>query len=338
MISTRELAALAGVSQSTVSRCLNDHPAISMETKERVRKIALSYGYSLRIQNRKRLLSSKRRAVGILFTNRPFFDDLFINYTMKKIITNISDKNFLPMPLADLSSENDGIRKLRDIIQISNLEGFIIMTRHYDDGIHQYLKDVGIPHAYLLHYSREIIDSVDIVDSDNFSGGYLGTKHLLDYGHRRILALSCPWREFDDRTNGYRKALAEAGEKPRDDFILTGDGTIKAGYDLISKNMEILKQVTAVYAQTDLMAFGTIQALNDAGLNVPGDVSVIGSDGYELGLMCRPRFDSVAHPIQELTELAVNRLLEMGESSYPQAPRRQILRPFVIHRESVRKI
>jgi DNA-binding LacI/PurR family transcriptional regulator len=119
---------------------------------------------------------------------------------------------------------------------------------------------------------------------------------------------------------------------------LVGDGSIKSAYDLISTNKKIVKQITAIYAQTDLMAFGAIQALNDLGLTVPGDVSVIGSDGYELGLICRPCFDSVAHPIQELTELTVNRLLEMGESSYPQAPRRQILRPYVIHRESVRRI
>jgi LacI family transcriptional regulator len=339
MISTRELAVLAGVSQSTVSRCLNDHPAISMKTKERIRKIALSNGYSLKSYDRKKILSyNKRKTIGILFTGRAFFDDLFINYTLNMLIACIAGRNFFPMPLMDLSSKNEGIARLRDIIQTGNLAGFIILSRYYDEGIHQYLNDFGIPHVYLLHYSRDIVDSVDIVDSDNFGGGYLGTKHLLDYGHRQILTLSCPYREFDDRTSGYRKALLESGETLRDDMRLVGDGSIKSAYDLIAANIKLVKQTTAVYAQTDLMAFGAIQALNEAGLKVPGDISVIGSDGYELGLMCRPHFDSVAHPLRELTELAVNRLLEIGETSHPQAPRRQILRPYVIHRESVRRI
>jgi LacI family transcriptional regulator len=102
--------------------------------------------------------------------------------------------------------------------------------------------------------------------------------------------------------------------------------------------MKLVKQIEAIYAQTDLMAFGAIQALNDAGYQIPLDISIIGSDGYELGLMTRPKLDSVAHPIQELIELALSRLLEMGETGYLQTPRRQILRPFVIHRDSVRRI
>jgi LacI family transcriptional regulator len=292
----------------------------------------------MKTQGRKKTLSSKRRTIGILFTGRPFFDDLFINYMLNKLIASISDKNFLSLPLVDLNSESDGIRKLRDIIHLNMIEGFIILSRYYDEGIHHYLINVGIPHVYLLHYSREIVDSVDIVDSDNFGGGYLGTKHLLVYGHRKILTLSCPWREFDDRTSGYRKALSEYGEDTREDMILIGDGSIKAGYDLVSTNMKLVKQTEAIYAQTDLMAFGAIQALNDAGYQIPLDISIIGSDGYELGLMTRPKLDSVAHPIQELIELTLTRLLEMGETGCLQAPRRQILQPFVIHRDSVRRI
>ena len=99
MISTRELAELAGVSQSTISRCLNDHPSISYETKERVRKLALQYGYVDRPKGRKALLSKQRRTIGILITGRPFFDDLFINYTLNLLMTKAAEKNYYTIPL-----------------------------------------------------------------------------------------------------------------------------------------------------------------------------------------------------------------------------------------------
>jgi LacI family transcriptional regulator len=335
VISTREIALLTGVSQSTVSRSLNDHPGISVETKERVRKIAREHGYTEKIRKKEKSFSADHRAIGILLTSRPFFDDLFINYTMNLLTRNISMKNYYPLPLLDYSSENNGSEKLRDLIRLNILDGFIILARHFDEGIHRYLDDMGMPHVYLLHYSRDSVDSINIVDSDNFGGGYLGTKHLLDYGHRQILTLSSPWREFMDRTNGYRKALMEFGIESRDDFILAGDCTIQDGYSLIRHNSDLMRQITAIYAQNDLLAFGAIQALREEKFRVPEDISVIGSDGYELGLMCYPQLDSVAHPISELTELAINRLLELNNSESYQSPRRQILHPFVIHRESV---
>jgi LacI family transcriptional regulator len=329
MISTREIAALAGVSQATVSRSLNDHPAIAMETKERVRKIARENGYAEQLRDK------KAKTIGILMTGKPFFDDLFINYTTNILIQKISAKNHNALPLFGYSSQNNSKEKLRDLLRQGFLEGFIILARDYDEEIHQYLNDVGMPHVYLLHYSRDSVDSIDIVDSDNFSGGYLGTKHLLDYGHRHILTMTSPWREFLDRTSGYRKALSEYGAEIRDDWVLTEECTFQGGYRLIKNNRNLLRQVSAIYAQSDILAFGAIQALKDEGIQVPEDISIIGSDGYELGLYCRPQLDSVAHPIDELTELAVNRLMEMDNGF--QAPRCQILRPYVIHRDSVQQ-
>ena len=86
------------------------------------------------------------------------------------------------------------------------------------------------------------------------------------------------------------------------------------------------------------MTAGVIHGLYELGLSVPGDISVVGSDGYALGTMSCPQFDSVAHPILELVDLALARLMEIAGTSRPQSPRQIILRPYVIERASVRHI
>ena len=336
MISTRELAELAGVSQSTISRCLNDHPSISFATKERVRKLALQYGYVENRKGKKSLLSGKRRTIGILITGRPFFDDLFINYTLNLLISKAAEKNYYPIPTPLSTHERGGLEKLQDLIRLNIVDSFIILHRHFDQALHQYLKDIGIPHVYLLHCSRNCYQAVDIVDSDNYAGGYLGAQHLITHGHRNILTVTCPYREFEDRTAGYRQALAETGIPYRKDFVLTVDSNYESAYNAIVQNLPLVEQASAIYVQSDILTLGVANALQDQGLRIPEDLSVIGSDGYKLGAISHPRLDSVAHPIEELVELALSRLLEISEKRQ-QTPRQIILRPYVIERGSVTK-
>lgn len=338
MISTRELAELAGVSQSTISRCLNDHPSIPFETKERVRKLALKYGYVEHGKGRRSLLSGKRRTIGVLVTGRPFFDDLFINYTLNMLIRKASEKNYYMIPLPLSTQEEGGIERLRDLIRLNMIDSFIILHREFDEELHRYLNELGIPHIYLLHCSRNSFEDVDIVDSDNCAGGYLGTRHLISYGHKNILTFTCPWREFEDRTNGYRQALSESVIPFREDFILTGDCSYESAYDLTTEHLDLISQVTAIYVQSDIMTTGVIHALLDNGFHVPDNISIVGSDGYDLGSMWHPKFDSVAHPIGELADLALSRLTEIAERKQPQTPRQITLRPRVIERGSVKKL
>ena len=328
MISTRELAELAGVSQSTISRCLNDHPSISFETKERVRKLALQYGYVENRKGKKTLLSGKRRTIGVLVS------DLFIHFTLNLLMTKAAEKNYYTIPMPLSTHEEGGLEKLRDLIRLNIVDSFIILHRHFDQALHQYLKDIGIPHIYLLHCSRNSYQAVDIVDSDNYAGGYLGTQHLISHGHSNILTVTCPYREFEDRTAGYRQALAENGIPYRTDFVLTVDSNYESAYHAILQNLPLVEQASAIYVQSDILTLGVANALQDGGLKIPEDLSIVGSDGYELGAIAHPSLDSVAHPIEELVDLALSRLIEISEKKQ-QTPRQIILRPYIIQRGSV---
>ncbi len=338
MITTSELAKLAGVSQSTISRCLNDHPSISYETKERVQKLALKYGYVEQKKGRKTLFSGEHKVIGILVEDRPFFNDLFINYTIGKLISKAASKNYYTIRLPISSQEEGSMERLREFLKLNLIDGFIIMHRHFDEAIHEYLSELGMPHVYLLHCSRNSFEAVDMIDSDNYIGGYLGTKHLIDHGHRDIITFTCPWREFEDRTDGYIQALKESGISLRKDFIINGECSYESAYQLTLKHAKLFKEATAVFAQSDILATGIINALREQGIRVPKDISIIGFDGYDLGQISTPQFDSVSHPSSELTDLAITRLLDLVNSKRIQSPRQIMLRPYVVERNSVRDI
>jgi DNA-binding LacI/PurR family transcriptional regulator len=261
-------------------------------------------------------------------------DGKFINYTLNLLMTKAAEKNYYTIPLSLSSREEGGLEKLRDLIRLNIVDSFIILHRHFDQELHQYLQDIGIPHIYLLHCSRNSYQAVDIVDSDNYAGGYLGTQHLISHGHKDIITVTCPHREFEDRTNGYRQALLENDIPYREDFILTVDTTYASAYQAIRENLKRIRRATAIYVQSDILTLGVANALQDAGLRIPEDFSIIGSDGYELGIISRPQLDSVAHPIGELVELSLSRLIDISEKKQ-QTPRQIILRPYVIQRGSV---
>lgn len=338
MITTNELAKLAGVSQSTVSRCLNDHPSISFETKERVKKLAMQYGYVEQKKGRKTILSKVHRVIGILVEDQPFFDDLFINYVIHSLTSKASDKNYYTVRLPISSHQEGNMEKLQEFLKANLIDGFIIMHRHYDVAIHNYLTELGIPHVYLLHCSRNFFEVVDMVDTDNYMGGYLGTQYLIEHGHRKIVTFTCPWREFEDRTNGYLHALETHEINKNENYILTGECTYQSAYRLVSEHISLFSEATAVFAQSDILALGVMHALQKHGFRVPEDISIVGSDGYELGAIATPQFDSVSHPISDLTKLTISRLMEMINSSRPQTPRQIILKPYIVTRSSVRTI
>ena len=337
MISTSELAKLAGVSQSTISRCLNDHPSISYETKERVQKLALQYGYVEQKRGRKTLFSGEHKVIGILVEDRPFFDDLFINYAIGKLISKASQKNYYTIRLPISSQELGSMERLKEFLRLNLIDGFIIMHRRFDEDMHEYLSELGIPHVYLLHCSRNSFEAVDMIDTDNYAGGYLGTKHLIDNGHRDIITITCPWREFEDRTNGYLHALEEAGIKANRNFVLMGECSYQSAFDITCKHLKLFREASAIYVQSDIMTTGVINALHHHGFRIPEDISIVSSDGYDLGGISNPQFDSVAHPISELTDLAITRLVEKIGRTKPQSPRQIKLMPFIVERNSVKK-
>lgn len=336
MISTRKLAELAGVSQSTVSRSLNDRPEISPDTKERIRALARENGYVVRKKAKKTVCSPKRKAIGVLMMRNMFFADLFINQLVCILNSIIEEENYYAMPLLDFCGYA-GVEKLRDLLSLGLIEGFIIINREYDAVIDQYFNEIGIPHVYLIYHLRQSTKQANVIDTDNFTGGYLATRHLIDLGHRRIATLTATLDEFVDRTNGYREALREANIPFDADLVFGFDGEpdYETSYRIIEDHLDVFRDATALFAQYDVGAISSMGALADYGYRIPEDISVIGLDGLDIGAMYRPQLTSVRQPFQDLARQAIDRLLQiinLPSSHIVQG--KMYLRPELVQRHS----
>jgi LacI family transcriptional regulator len=338
MISTRELARLAGVSQSTISRSLNDRPEISVDTKEKIRTLAKQHGFIVQRKAKKTLLTSKRKAIGVLLMSYHIFDDLFLKQLVSMLYGMIENENYYAMPLLDFRGAG-GIQKIRDLFKLGLIEGFIIVNREYDAEMDRYLTEIGIPFVYLIFFGRNSSKQVNTVDTNNFLGGYLATQHLLDLGHKSIITISSYWGEFDDRTAGYRTALQERGIEFRQNYVLIGNCHYADGYELTRSNLALFSDATAIFGQCDLLAIGAMNALQDNGIKVPDDISVIGFDGMEIGNICRPELTSIAQPFEDLAKVAVEKLLDIVNTPGKKSVQaKTFLQPHLVIRESTRSI
>ena len=333
MISTRKLAELAGVSQPTVSRCLNDRAGISPETKERVRALARENGYIIRKQSKKTVCLARRRAMGVLIMRYQFFENLFTSQLLYTLYDIISDENYYAVPLPDCYGVG-GVEKLRDLLSLNLIEGLIVVNRKFDMDLDDYLKKLQIPYIYLVYHLRNAPGQTNVVDTDNFTAGYIAAKHLIGLGHRRIATVTTPLDEFRDRTRGYQEALRESNIALDSNLILYAQPNYESCYDAVRNHINTLRKVTAVFTQFDVGAIGAMNALQDEGYQIPGDISLIGLDGMEIGEMCRPKLTSVKQPIQDLARTAVTQLLQMLDVPRSKTVAPVLLAPELIVRES----
>ncbi|MDD3925269.1 MAG: GntR family transcriptional regulator [bacterium] len=157
-------------------------------------------------------------------------------------------------------------------------------------------------------------DKRNYVQADNFGGACQVMEHLISLGHSRIsyignALISCEW---EDRLNGYRKALADHGLEHEEHIIIeeTSAGE-EDGYRLMEKLIHIRSDVTAVFMAGDFMAIGAIRCLRDRGLTIPEDISVIGFDDIGSSAYLRPALTTIHQPVYEVGKLAAEKLVEI---------------------------
>jgi LacI family transcriptional regulator len=294
-----EVARLAGVSTGTVSRVLNNRNGVHARTRQLVLTAMQSLEY--RPDQAARELSFRQTTkVGLsvgLGSRRliPFFM-LFLEH----LITELQNDGYR---LEEIPTRKDGLpERLTDAM--------ILHGAHDDDPRIHYLQKQKIPFVLVGHS-----EGVRWVMPDDYNGGLEATRHLLRLDHTELLHVSglMTNQAFHDRYRGFQDALKEAGIKPKREWLLDGDFTTLAAYRVVRKAYEKGARATGIFAASDEMALGTIAALEDVGLKVPLDVSVVGFDDLpELG----EKLTTVRQDIQALAARAVALLKEglRGES------------------------
>lgn len=324
--SIRDVARLAGVSHQTVSRVLNEHPSIRPETKKRVLDAISVLDYRPNLAARA-LVTSRSHTIGILSATIGEFGPT-------SSIASIEDAaraegysvNTVNLPATTPEAIGDAIRQLSR----EQVSGIVVLAPQVR--VFNVLRGmaVGLPFVSLQTASGSDGFSHS---ADQVAGARLITEHLIELGHADIVHLAGPqdWIEAESRMRGYLEALREA-DLPTFPPI-RGDWTADFGY-FAGQELARRRDFTAVFAANDLMAIGLMHGFRDAGLHVPGDVSVVGFDDIPVAAHVQPTLTTVHQDFPELGRRAVRILL--AEIRGEQAPVFGALAPTLRARESSR--
>ncbi|MCP1101565.1 DNA-binding LacI/PurR family transcriptional regulator [Aequitasia blattaphilus] len=310
MITTKELAELAGVNQSTVSRSLSNSQHISKETRDKIQELAKAHGYT---KNKKKSSHSNGGIVIILnakkMQNKVL--DLYIEHLCNHVIEQTEAHNYFSIILSDDGSEK-ALKHIISVIKSGVSAGVVIINDDYNAALEEALGLCKIPRVYTQYFSRPMKKSVNVIDMDHFAGGLIATKHLISLGHTRIATLTnVGSSDFSERTTGYLTALEENSIPSNADWIIDAGLTYPSGYKSLEMNWDKISDCTAFFAQTDPVAFSLINFLKDRGFSVPEQYSVMGFDGLQEGIYFRPELSTVVQPIDEIAKMSLNRLTRL---------------------------
>ena len=277
-----DLARAAGLSASTVSRALRGHPSVSSATVERVQGIAASLGYRPNAVARSLAIhSSSLIAVMLPDIANPFFPSL-----VREVQLRAQASGYLIF-LCNTGGDPEVERQTLEMLASHQIGGVIaigLQGTGYD--LSEFLRS-PIKFVSLDRSSAGVPWAV--VQADHRGGAELATRYLLDLGHSDIALIAGPPGVLvaEERTQGYRDALASVGHAIDPELIKCGDFSEESGYRAATDLIAAGRQFTAIFAANDLMALGAIAAIGAHGRHVPRDVSVVGFDDIDLRTTAR---------------------------------------------------
>lgn len=310
-----DIARLTGVSQSTVSRALNDSPLISDATKERIRIVAKEHNFQINI-SASRLRLQHSRTIGVVIQafhpgNSFTITDLFLLEMLGGISSTLTALNY---DLLIVSIDPQDASWPRQYYDTGRVDGFILLTSTNRQTHIKTLTKMKAP--FIVWFMPSPNNNCCYVSNDNFNGGKIATQHLLQKGRRRIAFLGGPAEEIEtkQRYSGYESALKESGLGIDSALIRYGAWTHESGAEQMKHLLDSAIKLDAVFANSDLMASGAINVLHERGLRVPQDVSVIGYDDLSIARQTSPGLTTISQKIPLVGELLAQNLIRNIET------------------------
>jgi DNA-binding LacI/PurR family transcriptional regulator len=234
-----------------------------------------------------------------------------------------------------LSVSADKQDKNHYLIQEERVDGLILLSPIHEAEYVYELNKRNLP--FVLVDNQTNIPSTSSVIVENDKGGYDATKYLLELGHTKIAHIRGPhlFRSANEREKGFLRALREAGLEPF--AVEQGEFSINEGYRIARSWLDEDRLPTAIFAGDDYLATGVINALVEAGIRVPEQVSIIGYDDQFLAQELRPLLTTVRQPAQQIAYHAVDIILKLIQGSLQESVTVK-LRPELIIRDSTQRL
>lgn len=328
MITIKEVAELAKVSQATVSRAINNHPTVKEANRKKVYAAIEQLGYKPNAFAQA-LASSRSNSIGMLVgsLDGPFYGPL-MHHTEDTIRQN-NNHLIVTSGQESHSKEKDSIEFLRS----KRVDGFILHSdKLSDDELIEVVKNT--PATIILNrYIPDIADNCIYIDNE--LGGYLATKHLLEHGHKNIACITGQLSKGDsrDRLQGYRLALAEAGIQYNPSYVIEGRFDHDGNHERARRLLDRAPEITAVFCQNDNIALAVYDVAVERDITIGQDLSVVGFDNDYHSAHIRPRLTTINFPVEEMGRESAKGVLAMVHEQKVKI--KQQLEPELICRDSV---
>ena len=331
----KDISALTGYSVGTVSRVLNDQPNVSEKARKAILDVVNAAGFQLN-ENAKQL--KQQKATSILVIVKGTSNELF-GRLLERLQARVADKPY-PLIVDYLDEdENEVLRALRLCREKKPL-GILFLGGNLEN-FRRDFSGIGLPCILITGNASQLaLEHLSSITTDDRTAGYMAVSHLASLGHRQIAVIGGS-REISDiarlRDEGCQAACKEFGinYNPDQDYA-SGRFSYADGYQAIQTLLERGRKFTAIFAMADVMAIGAVRALQDCGLQVPGDVSVIGMDGLAIGDYTVPTLTTVRQSVEELADRSVQILFQQIQGN--PHPCHETIAPAVAQKESTRKI
>lgn len=328
MVTIKDIAKLAGVSHTTVSRALNDSPLIKPATKEKIKELAESLHYVPNF-SAKSLVNQRSYRIGLFFSSiEKGTSASFLVEVIKGINHVLNDRYSLSVNGLDTINHFEDIKP-----QI--YDGIIIMSQSDDDDpFIQFVKETTIPFVVL---NRQLEDSNEYnVASNDAKGVKEAISYGISVGHKKIAMIGGQegFRSSMERKKGFVAALKSAQLSFNKDYFLSGDYSIESGRLLGEKLLTLEDPPTLIFCANDDMAIGALKAAFALQLNIPNDVAIIGFDDILFASYTTPALTTVAKPIHEIAEVGTEMLLKILKNE-PVDEKQKFLDTTLVIRESV---
>jgi DNA-binding LacI/PurR family transcriptional regulator len=320
----RDVARLAGVSYQTVSRVLNDSPSIRASTKQRVLEVITELGYRPN-QAARTLVTSRSRTIGVLTGQTAHYGP---TTSVNAIEIAAREAGYRLSTTSIATNDYTSIKLALDYLLSQSVEAIVVLAPQVR--VFEAIEElsINVPFVTLESTGRDTRHSVSV---DQVAGARMATRHLIDLGHTEIVHLSGPkdWIEADARMQGFLEELDSADLRTRAPIL--GDWTAHFGY-YAGLEMLRFRDFTGVFCGNDQMALGFAHACRDMGLDVPGDISIVGFDDIPEAAHFLPPLTTVRQNFAELGRRAVALLL--GELEGDAAGGRERIEPELVVRSS----
>lgn len=319
-MNSKDIAKIAGVSRTTVSRVINNSSNVSEETRQRVLDVINKNNYVPDASARK-LAGIKSKTIGLFIVDirsgdngvggdRVTFSPYYSNFTAA-IIDNAAKHGY--KVLVDLVSNMSMYEDVKEVFYDKTIVGGIFIGQGNDDPIIEEIIDSGYKVALVdqsLNSHKAIYKKSLIVNSDNFTGAYEAIKYLIKLNHKDIAHITGDMEKFSsvERFQGYKQALLDSNIQVKNSLIVKGIFLESSGYNATKKLLSKQKP-TAIFLGDDIMAIGAMKAIKELGLRIPEDISIIGFDDIEIARHLTPTLTTLRMKIPEMASIVVNTLI-----------------------------